>query len=129
MINELYTAIYNHYLANPDHQFVKYIGERFYANEAPAGTRYPCAVYYYITGIDMGILDGDSDMVELQINCYASDLTEINDISSSCKKFFNRATIRGEECEFQILYNLMVGGMRQDDASPFQSSLTFQTLI
>lgn len=129
MINELYTAIYNHFLANADHQFAKMLGDRFYANEAPSGSSYPCAVYHYIMGVDMGVMDGDGDMVELQINCYAADLTEVNELSVACKDLFNRATIIGEGCEFQLLYNLMVGGMRQDDASPFQSSLTFQTLV
>ncbi|MDR1489928.1 MAG: DUF3168 domain-containing protein [Desulfovibrio sp.] len=130
--NALLTAVYEHIKANPASEFALALADggtdyRFYAYEAEQGCAYPHAVMSIISDQSVGAIKTPLSTMEWQINCFSTDITEVNNLAAWCRELFEDKMIESEGCRFMCAWDAVYGPIRTDDQHPWETVVTFFT--
>jgi hypothetical protein len=133
--NAILEAVYGYLKANPDSSLASTlafetgdgdIDYRFYTYEAVQDAIYPHAVVSIVGDNSIGaFLNCAASTMEWQINCFSSDITEINDLAAACRDLYENAVIHNRNYIFKCAWEAVFGPIRTDDQQPWEVIVTF----
>lgn len=94
-MNNLYSAIYSYFIAEPHNDFYTAIGGRLFYGEAPQEGATPYAVFFGITAMPGDTFGETIDDISIQFNCYSgnSSSIEVGELLEKCRALFDKADL------------------------------------
>jgi len=137
MRSVLLSGIFSQIMGSPDNAFVQAIGGtdddgnelRYWPWGAQQGAAYPYAVSYIVSDVDVGAISDDISDFEWQMMIYTETMTEGNALAEQCKELFSRQSLSFQSVCFTCMYGMTISPMRETDADPYQTTVTFSCYL